>query len=239
MKKIIQPSELISSTISFYRQNFKIIFIFSSIGFLIITLISFIPDFGSIISQILQIFLSIVLIYLCWYLIAKQKFHTFQILHESSKKFWIYLLANILIVIVVFFGLIFFIVPGIIFYIMFYFARYFILLENKKIIASFIHAKELVRGRGWLVFWNLFYSYLFFGAINGAIVLLIMYFIIGIKFSNDLVGLINQFNQISTDRLISSSGLIMIVNILFTPIFTIIPLILYQSLKQNEEKNKN
>jgi hypothetical protein len=238
MKKIIAPSELVSSTLSFYRQNFRIIFVFSSIGFLIVTLVSFIPDFGSIISEIFQLFLSIVLIYLCWYLIAKQKFHAYQILHQSLQKFWIYLAINLLVIIVVVFGLIFFIIPGIIFYIMFYFARYIILLENEKIIASFVKAKELIRGHGWAVFWNLLFSYLFFGAINAAISLIIFSTVIGIQFTSDLTNVFNQLTQIPQDRLFLASGVMMFVNIFFTPIFIIIPLLLYKSLKQNIQKKK-
>lgn len=62
--------------------------------------------------------------------------------------------TSLLVLLIIFGGLLLFI-PGLIFAIWYAFAKYFILFENKSILASFSASKQLVMGRWFAITWRL------------------------------------------------------------------------------------
>ena len=138
---------------------------------------------------------------------------------------------EVLTVLAILSGVILLVIPGIIFSIWFAFSTHAVILDNKKGTQALSYSKQLVRGRWGAVLWRLLAPALAFMA-----VLLVLQAFIGMIYGSVLVNtLLGQGNSMSGTiqfNLIGLNILAAIISLVFLPLFTAAPTILYLELKR-------
>jgi len=129
-------------------------------------------------------------------------------------------LAAILSGLIILGGIILFIIPGIIFSIWYSFIFYSVVLDNKKNMEALRTSKSLVKGRWWGVWWRLFAPAIIF-----ALIQLIISWILKIPFA--------IFKTVGGNiAILIISLLSTLATVLFLPLTTAAPTILYLELKK-------
>lgn len=139
-------------------------------------------------------------------------------LDHAKHRIWPAILASIVVSLIVFGGILLLIIPGIIFSLWFAFVFYSVALDDHKPIESLHISKGLVKGRWWRVLWLLFVPGLVFG--------------IAIAIAQWIVALPFGFMDESIMTITIASILTSLVALLFTPLTTAAPTILYMELKK-------
>ncbi len=120
-----------------------------------------------------------------------------------------------------------FLIPGIIFSIWFSFSLYILILEGQRGTQSLAMSRELVKGYFWPVLWRWVAPYFVYGLLL-TIIFVIPIYLIGLAIGDPMAGFAAETPWWSD--LISS-----VLSILTVPLFTIIAVLLYKSLKKEKE----
>lgn len=241
---LISASDIIKKSIDLYKNNAKLFLTYSLLLLVpstLITLASFSLSFSLMISASIPLgFLLYGLLIVCISLgtlwISISFIHVIAARYEDRESLGIgenfrratplvlpTMLVGILTGLAVVSGIILFIIPGIIFAIWFGFSFYSVILDNKRGLEALKYSKLLVSGRWWGVVWRLFAPALFFG-----ITLSIIQWLIGIPFGVSITESSGEFSGAILVYTILSG----ILTMLFVPLNTAAPTILYEELKK-------
>jgi len=147
-------------------------------------------------------------------------------LQNVANLFWPALLISILTSLIIIGGFILLIVPGVIFAIWYAFSFYAVVLDQHKVMDALKTSKNLVQGRWWAVWWRLFAPTLVF-----VILLFLAQWLVSLPFKAILQDL--SPTSLAYTLIVSILTLLTtFINLLFTPLTTAAPTILYLELKK-------
>jgi len=136
------------------------------------------------------------------------------------------ILVSILTSLIVLGGLVLLIIPGIIFAVWFAFTFYAVAIDENKTLIALQTSKELVAGRWWATLWRLLAPAVIFG-----IILILVNWLLGLPFE----AILNNFEEGSLAFAIILGLLTLlstVISLIFTPLTTAAPTILYLELKK-------
>ncbi len=139
-------------------------------------------------------------------------------------------LVSFLTFLIILGGLVLVIIPGIIFIVWFAFTFYAVAIDENKTLQALHTSKELVTGRWWATLWRLLAPAIIFG-----IIILLVQWLINIP----LEAVINNLTQGSLTYAIAISLITLLstaISLLFTPLTSAAPTILYLELKKTSAK---
>lgn len=187
--------------------------------------------FSSLVSLFTVFFLasliSIALVLAINGLLKKEKIDMKAIYGASYSKIISYIWISILVTVAILGGTLLLIIPGIIFSIWFSFALYILILEGVRGTQALSASRELVKGYFWPVLWRWVAPYFIFGLLL-TIIFVIPVYLIGLALGNPMAGFAAETPWWAD--LISS-----VLSILTVPLFTIIGVLIYNSLKKEKE----
>ena len=178
---------------------------------------------------ILSLFVSIALILASDSLAREKNVDLKEIFNLTYSKLLPFLWVSILANLAIFGGILLLVVPGIIFAVLFSFASMATLLDGEKGALALSYSKKLVKDNFWGVLWRWVASYFVYGVIISILVLAVIY-LVGLV-TGELVTVILSGESLWWSRLISDG-----ISFLSIPIFAIIGVLLYNSLKK-EKRN--
>jgi len=178
---------------------------------------------------ILSLFVSIALILASDSLAREKNVDLKEIFNLTYSKLLPFLWVSILANLAIFGGILLLVVPGIIFAVLFSFAPMATLLDGEKGALALSYSKKLVKDNFWGVLWRWVASYFVYGVIISILVLAVIY-LVGLV-TGELVTVILSGESLWWSRLISDG-----ISFLSIPIFAIIGVLLYNSLKK-EKRN--
>lgn len=240
---LISASDIIKKSIDLYKNNSKLFLTYSLLFMVpgvLITLASFSLPFFLMITDSLGlgfllygVFILVISLSTLWLSISFVRVIVARYenrdagsigtnLKEATSLVLPVILVSILTGLAVLGGLILLVIPGIIFSIWFAFGFYALVLDNKRGTEALKHSKSLVAGRWWGVFWRLLAPALVFGIITS-----IIQWIIGIPFGSGLDYETNFSFSVVLYAILSG-----VVSMLFMPLSTSAPTILYEELKK-------
>ncbi len=240
---LISVPELLTTTITLYWQNFRLIMRYLGLSLIIWILLalnstiareSLTKWFGQIPGEITIIIAQILLlgafviatITLNRVLVKRYNGLETTTLHNEIKAayhlFWPFLGISFLAGIIVFGGSLLLIIPGAIFAVWYYFAPYEVMLDNAKVFESLRLSKKLVTGRWGAVLWRL-----------GLPIVIYIAFFSTINWFILTPGKLFLMSTGSSGAYWLSIALAIIFYFFFVPIITITPIILYENLKKN------
>lgn len=149
-----------------------------------------------------------------------------QELISALGMLWPAILVSLLVGIISLGGFILFVVPGLIFSIWFAFAFNVLVLENQKPMESLKTSRDLTLKRWWPVLWRLFVPTFIFG-----IALVIAQWIVNTPYQFIIKENLANYPSTLLFAAIVFAILNTIVALLFAPLSTIFPIILYYNLK--------
>ncbi|OGF21061.1 hypothetical protein A2316_03040 [Candidatus Falkowbacteria bacterium RIFOXYB2_FULL_38_15] len=176
---------------------------------------------------ILSLFVSIALILASDNLAKGKNVDLKELFNLTYSKLLPFLWVSILANLAIFGGILLLIVPGIIFAVLFSFAPMATLLDGEKGTLALSYSKKLVKDNFWGVLWRWVASYFMYGVIISVIALGLTY-IIGIV-TGELGVVVLSGDSVWWSRLISDG-----ISFLSLPIFTIIGVLFYNSLKKEK-----
>ena len=229
---------LLQNTITIYKQNAS--FIFGYTSWLLIplaaavtghffldeeafTLFNFI--FGATLFTLLSIFLAAIFIKATPKLIQKKPISK-ALIQKAGILTPSFFAASILLSFGTYLGIVLLIIPGILFSIWFAFTPVIVVLEEKSIIASFKHSKQLVQNQFKNVLWRHFAGHGIILFAQGIILAAIM----TILFTTSGTETLAEF--IEAPMSITEETLIRLVQIIFLPLNPIYGTLLYISLQE-------
>lgn len=148
-------------------------------------------------------------------------------LQKSTHLIWISLLVSILTSLIILGGLILLIIPGVLFAVWFAFSFYAVAIDEHKVVESLKTSHQLVKNRWWAVLWRLIAPGIFF-----ALILMSIQWIISLPFSIAMSFFTPQslaFNLAGIFFTLVNT----LIGLLFTPLSSSAPTILYSELKKN------
>jgi hypothetical protein len=238
---LIGAGQLIKTTWSLYLSNFKVLIIISAwtlVPSIASILLGFLPEsFGGLALILgIAVWVGSIIVYLWIFaclieVIAKiynnQKYNLKTVYQGAWSKLPALLWVFILSFLVVFGGTMLLIVPGIIFAVWFAFSRVINVIEGTKGSAALTESKRLVSGKWWSVLWRFVATYFVYMLLLIAAGFVLMYV------STMALGSVAEY----ASPLIHPQGLIsmistMILEVLATPLFYIITVVLYLELKK-------
>jgi hypothetical protein len=237
---IISATSLVKESWKIYKNNFLLFL--KIIGWLFIpTVIWTILDVSNLtevavvpiniclglIYSILSIFASIALVLVTDNIIKERNVGLKEIFDLSYSKFffffWVSILANLAII----GGTLLFIVPGIIFAVLFSFAPIAAVLDGQKGALALSYSKSLVKDNFWGVLWRWIASFFIYAVALSSIILALIY-LVGLV-TGELGAILASGESLWWSRLISDT-----LSLLTIPLFTIIGVLLYNSLKKEK-----
>lgn len=157
--------DYLTHALSFYRKNLRTFWIFSGSIALLSLASSFVSNsvsinsrfaFVSILLPVAMFLVSLVFVISIYQTAAstignKPSLSLNRQLSKSAKKYWSFLVANILLGIIVGAGFILLVIPGIIFAVWYFSALYIMATEDVSAMTALDNSKKLVAGRWWKV----------------------------------------------------------------------------------------
>lgn len=137
--------------------------------------------------------------------------------------FWVSVLANLAVIL----GMLLLIVPGVILAVLFSFASLAAVLDGQKGFSALSYSKKLVKENFWGILWRWVASY-FVYAVFLSIVILGLIYLIGLS-TGQLGALISANGSLWWSNFISDA-----LSLLSLPLFSIIAVLLYNSLKKEK-----
>lgn len=183
----------------------------------------------SILIAVMSLWLSVVLVDLSRVYLGKSSAPK-KILQASwgmAGRIVDFVLISLLQGIVVIVGLLLFVIPGLIFAVWFSFSRYSVIVDGVSPGSAALRAsKTLVAGRFWPILWRWVGSYLYFGSffVLGTVAILAA---IGALLGNAQLGFV-----VTPAPLWWSDLIVTVISTLFTPLFILIGVILYEDAKR-------
>jgi len=160
-------------------------------------------------------------------LLKKERVDMKAIYNASYSKIISYIWISVLVTVAILGGTLLLIIPGIIFSIWFSFSLYILILSGSRGTQSLSESRELVKGYFWPVLWRWVAPYFVFGLLL-TVIFVIPVYLIGLAIGNPMAGFAAETPWWAD--LISS-----VFSILTVPLFTIIGVLLYNSLKKEKE----
>ncbi|MGA3291583.1 MAG: hypothetical protein ABSC49_00340 [Candidatus Microgenomates bacterium] len=175
MKKLSSPIDLIKKSIDIYskKKNFVLLaelyiplVFFSILSIAENYLPGSIRSSGSIwltggmwfiqaVYLLVTVFVTAAVIIAFGQVIKGDKFSVKETFASAWKKYWIFLLLNIVLALAYLLGFVLLIVPGVLFVVWFAFSRFIMIEKGTGIKESFLESKELVKGNYWRIFGRL------------------------------------------------------------------------------------
>jgi len=236
---LIGAGEILKRSWSMYWSNFQLLIsiaAWSLIPALATILLALMPESLWMVTAFLGIavFIGAIIIGLWVYvsltevmakIYTKEKYNTKFIYQKAWEKIIPLLWVSILSGLAVFGGTLLLIVPGIIIAVWFAFSSIINVLEGTRGRAALKASKQLVSGKWWSTFWRLVAPYFVY--------IVAFYILVGVLFW--LVGLAsgNWEGFITGEYMPWLSSIVSnILNVLITPLFVSLPIILYIELKK-------
>ncbi len=243
---LIKTRDLIRESWMLYKNNFLFLTKISAWLLIPAVILTVLPifDTGGEFFGIINIFLLLVYLFTIFFLasfisialvmainglLKQEKVDMKAIYNASYSKILSYIWISILVTLATLAGTLLLIIPGIIFSIWFSFSLYILILEELKGTQALSASRELVRGYFWPVLWRWIAPYFVYGLLL-TVIFVIPIYLIGLGLGNPMVGFAAEMPWWSD--LISS-----FLSILTVPLFTIIAVLLYKSLKKEKESN--
>jgi len=241
---LIKARDLIRESWTLYKNNF--LFFTKIAAWLLIpaAILTVLPaiDTGGKFFGLINIFSSLVYLFTIFFLaslisialvlainglLKKEKVDMKAIYSASYSKIISYIWISVLVTVAILGGTILLIIPGIIFSIWFSFSLYILILSGSKGTQTLSESRELVKGYFWPALWRWVAPYFVFGLLL-TIIFVIPVYLIGLAIGNPMAGFAVETPWWAD--LISS-----ILSILTVPLFTIIGVLIYNSLKKEKE----
>ncbi len=241
---LIKARDLIRESWTLYKNNF--LFLTKIAAWLLIpaVVLTVLPifDTGGKFFGIINIFLLLVYLFTIFFLasfisialvmainglLKQEKVDMKAVYGASYSKILSYIWISVLVTVATLGGTLLLIIPGIIFSIWFSFSLYILILEGQRGTQSLAMSRELVKGYFWPVLWRWVAPYFVYGLLL-TIIFVIPIYLIGLAIGDPMAGFAAETPWWSD--LISS-----VLSILTVPLFTIIAVLLYKSLKKEKE----
>lgn len=236
---LVGARQLIKESWTLYKNNF-VLFVKITVWLLVPAIIlSLLPVFNlnpallfpaniflSLVSFFLGLFISVALVLVISGLLKKEKIGLTPIYNLSYSKIFSYFWVSLLAGLAVFGGTLLLIIPGIIFSVWFSFSVYILILEDVRGTQALSQSRELTRNYFWPTLWRWIAPYFVYGLVM-TIILIIPIYLIGLALGHPMAG----FAEVTPwwSSLISN-----VISILTVPLFTIIGVLLYNSLKKEK-----
>jgi hypothetical protein len=237
--QLIGAGEIIKRSWNLYWGNFQLLIAIAAwtlVPAVAMTLLTLMPESFWAATTILSMAVGVgTIIVGLWVYIAltevvikqykKEKFNT-QVIYKSAWSKIIPLLwVSILSGLAVFGGTLLLIIPGIIFAVWFAFSSIINVIEGTRGSAALKESKRLVSGRWWSVFWRLVAPYVVY-ILGFYVIVGVIFWLVGLATGN-WEGFITGEYLPWLNALVSNA-----INVLVTPLFITLPIILYVELKK-------
>lgn len=240
---LISPSELVSLSVRFYRENWKSLWpylillflpsvILQALGILAVYLYAMVPSLSVATEIVILLVLAATFVFDIWVSVAfvrAVKMLTLRepgasdwksLFHSTSRLIWPVFAVSALFMLAVIFGMVLLIVPGFIFSMWYFFGYYAAAVDERFGLSALSFSKSLVVGRFWQIFVRLFVPSAIFGGLG-----FILRYI-----ATSPIGLlpVGEFWTLMIQSVIATA-----ISTLTAPLFYSTGLLLYMSAKSN------